>query len=549
MSGSYLSFSIAHKASGETDPTGLVSEIRQFLEDELGQDDSSPNVDSDSIESYGYFSIDSERQYYEETWRLVVRAYADDTSARAEVLTEVIGDDGESKDTQYPRVKGVSPRFVPRLAERYVCTIGTHRIGERPTPQSPSEFEGLLFDKDRKIPVLLVSRAPFGEFPFGGPEDLAQELLGRVLVVLVPQGDKLRRLGYQFNVRDGSARIIWPGARQNNVGGARGYFHAGARVTAQEFPNRVLEVIDDNPDVPLEDIRREFEAGYVRSRMRCLESRNQEYLRQSRYVERQDSTEGSRELTIARRRGRKAEEKLKSQLEISEKAERDLSETLARLETGRRDIDRLEEERDTALGKGAAESERKSRRTIKKLQKELRKARDQSTQLRALTEPRAIPIDDDTKRLTLSPTDENPQQLTVLNHAFNLMRDPSRDYIMRRLHERYDGNDIRDRLSLTVRLDTDSARRKLATDPKSLIDINDFDRIVSAELECFEGDTELLSKLAQIREQRNRVVHPDYNTLANRGMAIRTIDNIAKTLEIMKASRESSEVRKLRAAL
>ena len=546
MSGSYLSFSIAHKASGETDPTGLVSEIRQFLEDELGQDDSSPNVDSDSIESYGYFSIDSERQYYEETWRLVVRAYADDTSARAEVLTEVIGDDGESKDTQYPRVKGVSPRFVPRLAERYVCTIGTHRIGERPTPQSPSEFEGLLFDKDRKIPVLLVSRAPFGEFPFGGPEDLAQELLGRVLVVLVPQGDKLRRLGYQFNVRDGSSRIVWPGASQNYVGGKGVYFRTPPG-DARQFATRVLKETDG---MAMEAIRREFESGYIRSRMNCLELRNAEYLRQSGdAAEKPDLTDADRELTRERRKARKAKDNLGRQSARAEKTDRELSETQALLETAHWDIRRLEEERDTALGKGAAEAERKSRRTIAKLGKELEQERSESARLRSIAETETTSVSDDAKRFTIYSTKKNTQQLTVLNHAFNLMRDPSRDYIMRALSMRYQENEIESRVSRCVRLDTGSAASKLKADPKSFMDITNFEYIVSAERECFGGDTDLPRRLREIREHRNRVIHPDYNASTTRGMTIRTLNNITKTLKLMGAVKESNEVRELIAAV
>ena len=546
MSGSYLSFSIAHKASGETDPTGLVSEIRQFLENELEQNDSSLNVDSDSIESYGYFSIDSERQYYEETWRLVVRAYADDTSARAEVLTEVIGDDGESKDTQYPRVKGVSPRFVPRLAERYVCTIGTHRIGERPTPQSPSEFEGLLFDKDRKIPVLLVSRAPSGEFPFGGPEDLAQELLGRVLVVLVPQGDKLRGLGYQFNVRDGSSRIVWPGASQNYVGGKGGYFHTPPG-DARQFATRVLKETDG---MAMEAIRREFESGYIRSRMNCLELRNAEYLRQSGdAAEKSDSTDADRELTRERRKARKAEENLGRQSARAEKTDRELSETQALLETAHRDIRRLEEERDTALGKGAAEAERKSRRTIAKLGGELEQERSESARLRSMAETETTSVSDDAKRFTIYSTDKNTQQLTVLNHAFNLMRDPSRDYIMRALSMRYRENEIESRVSRCVRLDTGSAASKLKADPKSFMDITNFEYIVSAERECFGEDTDLPRRLREIREHRNRVIHPDYNASTIRGMTIRTLNNITETLKIMGAVKESNEVRELIAAV
>ena len=548
MSVSYLSFSIAHRAPEETNPTALVSEIRRFLENELGQNDRNLNVESDAVESDEYFSIDSERRYLEETWRLVIRAYAADANACVEVLTEVIGADGESRDTRYPGARGVIPRFVPKLVERYICTSGPHRIGVPPEPESLSQFKELLFGKDRKLPVLLVSCDSDSGFPFGDPEDLTERLFGRVLVVCAPHDNRLRDLGYQFNVRGGSARIIWPGASQNNVGGRSGYFHAGTRVNAQQFAAQVIKAIDDNPDVPVEDTRREFESGYMKSRMHCLEGRNAEYLRQSRHAERQDSSADDRELARERRRARKAEEKLERAVEIADKTERDLSETQARLETARRDIDRLEEESDTALGKGAAESERKSRGTIDKLEKELKRARDESTQLRSLAEPGPMSVDDD-KRLTLSPTDKNPQQLTVLNHAFNLMRDPSRDYIMGRLSRQHEKDEIESRLSRSVRLDTDSARRKLKADPKSFMDITNFEYIVSAERECFGGDTDLPRRLREIREQRNRVVHPDYRTSANRGMAIKTLNNISETLKIMGATAESNEVRKLRAAL
>ena len=549
MSGSYLAFSAMHDVPEAMNSTGLVSEIRRFLEDEL--DDSSLNVESDSTEEHGYFSIDQEGQFHEETWRLVVRAYAADTDAHVEVLTEVIGDDGKIRDTQYPEVRGAIPRFVSRLAERYICTSQSHRIGETPTLQSLCEFKGFLFDKGRRLPVLLISRSSDGGYPFGSPKDLIERLSGRVLVVCAPQDNRLREFGYRFNIRNGSSRIIWPGASQDNVGGASGYFPAGTSRTAQRFAAQILKTIDENSELAgaVESIRSEFEFGYMASRMHCLERKNAEYLRQSRDDEGQDSSNVNRELTRERRKARKAEERLGWQTERAENTARKLSDVEALLDTAKRDIQRLEQERDTALGKGAADSERRSRGAIARLERELERVRSESMQLRSRAETGAASASDDSKRFTLWPTDKNPQQLTILNHAFNLMRDPSRHYIMERLSRQHEKDEIEFRLSRCVRLETDSARRKLQYDPKSLIDINDFERIVSANLECFEGNTGLLRKLAQIREQRNRVVHPDYNTSANRGMAIKTLDDIAETLEIMMANRESKEVLKLKAAL
>ena len=130
-----------------------------------------------------------------------------------------------------------------------------------------------------------------------------------------------------------------------------------------------------------------------------------------------------------------------------------------------------------------------------------------------------------------------------------LMRDPSRDYIMRRLYKRYKKHEVEDRLSRYVRFDTESHRRKLQSDPKSVMDINNFEHIVSGELECFEQNITLVRKLGEIREYRNRIVHPEYDAPPNRGRTIKTLNNIADTLKIMGVTEASNEVRELKAVL
>ena len=200
---------IGESATSPADRANLLVEVRDYLVGEIQKDDSRVDVESDVADDLAYANIDAELHSNDRLLRLSVRLYSNEDELRAEVFFSVTLQ-GEVSSKPTPTLIR-APLFMRELVKRYDCRVGLYQLGVAASEED--ELAALLFDPERKIPVLMVSRDAGGSLPYRGIDSLSGQLLGMAQVVEAPpQGRYRREWGYQFDVRDGAARIIWPRA-------------------------------------------------------------------------------------------------------------------------------------------------------------------------------------------------------------------------------------------------------------------------------------------------------------------------------------------------
>ena len=510
----------------------LYSKVRDYLEKQIRGSESRTDIESDAADDCAYAKIEAERHFNDKLWRLSVRLYSNEDELRAEVFFGVALEDEVSSSS--------APMFMQDLVERFDCRVGPYRLGVGALAEC--ELADLLFTPEHRLPVLMLARDARGNLPYGGIDRLSERLLGMAHVVEAPpQGHYRREWGYQFDVWDGAARIIWPGAKPHFMGHGEGGFYRSGR---RDFVSEVLNDLDKNGSP--ESFNREFVAVNIA----CMRYRNE----QLRSVAQVDE---SSELKRLRRQARKSErerERLERALN-AEQNERIRAENL--LDTALRDVERLGEELERASATDGmvrareevrnlrqekdtlADTLAKRDRTISKMNGVLQLYRQKERITRNSRNGFDSLIGDPTK---------NPGQLSLVGHGLNVMRDPVRMFIIERLGHgiarNYELDDIGyalDRLGI----DTHRADRYA-----SALDFSNFNLVVSSYSKCFGPNAYLMSdRLDRIRANRNRTIHPGFgeNTTAQRSAAL--LNDISVVLEMIGASEDSQRVAELKNAL
>ena len=526
---------IGESVISPADRASLLMEVRDYLVGGIQKDDSRVDVESYVADDLAYANIDAELYFKDRLLRLSVRLYSNEDELRAEVFfSATLQDEVSSKSTpMFIR----APLFMPELVKRYDCRVGPHQLGIAASEED--ELAALLFDPERKIPVLMVSRDAGGSLPYRGIDSLSGQLLGMAQVVEAPpQGRYRREWGYQFDIRDGAARIIWPRARPHFLGDGRGGFYMPG---IQNFISEVIDDLEDNASPE------SFDREFVAVNIACMRFRNEQL--QSRA-----QADESKELKQSQRRTRKAEreiERLERDL-AAERAERIRAENL--LDTSLRDVERLNEELENASRAAGMAEEREENR-------ELRREKDALADILAKRDQTINKMNDvlqlyrqkerivgnrrnGSDSLIGDPT-KNPGQLSLVGHGLNIMRDPVRRFIIKRLSGTYNGNE-----DVELALDRISADTKGARNLESTLDFSNFHLAVSDNLKCFGQDARKMSNaLDRIRTNRNRTIHPGFgeNTAAQRSEAL--LNDISIVLEMIGAYEESQRVTELKNAL
>jgi hypothetical protein len=510
----------------------LYSEVRDYIERQIRGNDSRTDIESDVANDRAYAKIEAERHFNDKLWRLSVRLYSNDDELRAEVFFGVALEDEVSSSS--------APMFMQDLVERYDCRVGPYLLGMGVYEEG--NLADLLFTRKRRLPVLMVSRDARGNLPYGGIDRLSERLLGMAHVVEAPpQGRYRAEWGYQFDVWDGAARIIWPGARPHFMGDGYGGFYRPGR---RDFISEVLNDLDRNGSPE------SFDREFVAVNIACMRFRN-EQLRSS------VQTDESSELKRIQRQARKVErerERLEHAL-ATEQTERTRAENL--LDTALRDVERLGEELEKV-------STTDSIARVRKETRDLRQEKDELQRKLADRENTNLKLNDELQRyrqkervarnekngfdsLIGDPT-QNPGQLSLAGHGLNVMRDPVRMFIIERLAHgiarNYGLDDIGSALD---RLGVDTYR---AHDYASALDFSNFNLVVSSYSKCFGQNAYILSnRLERIRTSRNRTIHPGfYENAANRRSEA-LLNDISIILAMIGASEESKQVTELKNAL
>ena len=437
--------------------------------------------------------------------------------------------------------------FMRELVERYDCRVGPHRLGSAISEEQ--DLEKFLFDPKRKLPVLMVSRDATGDLPYGGIEQLSEQLLGMAQVVEAPpEGRYTKEWGHQSDVLDGgAARIIWPDAKPRFMRYGEGGFYRPGRL---DFISEVLNDLENNASP--ESFDREFVAVNVT----CMRFRNE----QLRSIAQVDE---SSELKRLQRELRKRERELNwFRRELSYEQDK-RTQAESRLDAAQREMERLNQELERVFKIDGAERAQETVRDLwnEKDALEDKLARRDATIRELFSEIQRYKQKDRTTHneqngfdsLIGDPT-QNPGQLSLVGHGLNIMRDPVRKYIAERLSNGITHNYGLDDTSTA--LDGLGVDARRAINPESALDftrsngVARFDLVVSRYSRCFEPDPyELSSKLEQIRTDRNRTIHPDFEekTAAQRSEAL--LNDISVVLTIIGASEESQRVEELKSAL
>lgn len=529
---------IGEPATSPADRISLLTEVRDYLVEEIQDGNSRTDVESDVADDLAYANIDAEMHSKGRLLRLSVRLYSNEDELRVEVFYSVTQEDEVSSRVTPMFIR--APNFMQDLVERYDCQVGPHRLGD--TVSSDDELAGLLFNPERRLPVLMVSREAGGDFPYdGGVERLAEHLLGMAQVVAAPPRGRYRKeWGYRFDVRDGATRIIWPGARPHFVGDGEGGFYMPGKMD-------VASVVDDLENHASPE---SFEREFVAVNVACMRFRN-EQLRSN--VQADEPSELKRLQRLVRRAERERE-RLERAL-ATEQTERIHAENL--LDTALRDVERLGEELENASATDSIVRAREEARDLRAEKGELESklADRENTNLKLNDELQRYRQKDRIARneqngfdpLIGDPT-ENPGQLSLVGHGLNIMRDPVRMFIIEKLAHgiarNYELDDIGSALD---RLGVDTYR---ADNYASALDFSNFNLVVSSYSKCFGPNAYLMSdRLDRIRVNRNRTIHPGFgeNTAGQRSEAL--LNDISIVLEMIGASEESQRVAELKNAL
>ena len=400
------------------------------------------------------------------------------------------------------------PTILKEIVDGYRCEIGTYQFRNEVFLVEESGIANRVLDfiksSNRKIPVLVLTERDGNTAV--DPQNVLDYLLGLALVVRF-KGDTSRCIGEATGKRcyDGSMRFCWPGD-------SAGKYYSQNDATRNSLTQFQKDCIEN---AALHDLNGDFEKTFSAARTRVI--------REQRIVQEQAAQ------SVAAVQLVKARERI---TELGRQA-RDTEAKHSQM------VDELLEQLNGARPSSTSDTDK---------DKEIRRQRTEIAQLRRLRKKvecaneelkRTRVVDEDTienlalrnKELAAANTlvgAETPldgrllltgyariDNITILNHAINIYRNPARRYVMRSLQKRYDNlNELCNVVERTMNSDDD--RRRLweaATEkrPQDGIDVGHFEHIVMDNRACFGEKTRLSTKMSEVRQVRNVAAHPAYN--------------------------------------
>ena len=544
MTGVYLAtFTVA-----DTQGVGgvaLIKEVQETIQRELvvsaGDEGAPPDVEFGETSKDSYARISAERDHPRRqglTLRLDVRLCTDgDGVVIAELVSRFLVDDAES----VLDLPAGPPRLLQSLAEKYECRIGTNRIGYSPlevTLENLETFvETIVFSPERQLPILLVSEGRGGR-PAVDPELTQRSLAGVAVVGLVKRAaaDELsHRAGTKLTAFNGAVRLIWPGARfdANGEGPAIFAMPEDARARGITLVRDVqAQCIESAPTSDFDILFSNARATVILEKNRQLEEQAQPSVADA--LAESDEVNAFREEIEALRsdlrrerlsRGKEGRDLRKAQADL-EVATQERDKALQALELLRGTVDGAEDAVGTIRG---------LQNDVKRLETDKREQADTIKNLKQRQERTG----QESRSAGLRMKYPHPGNVTALNYAINLFRDPMRHYIIKEL-DAPDDRELRRVLRASVDFEHLSDTKAI----RDYIDVNDFQNIVEHNQSNFPEPIELGRRLSDIRFVRNRAAHPQSGGL-NSASTRDGIKKIADALELIGAASEKEEVMNL----
>lgn len=497
----------------------LLTKVADKLEFLLtyGGDDGPPRfTERETSASSGYSVITADRLHHlvpKHTVRIQARLCTKGKEVTAQIRSRFISSDGNDP----PNLTAGPPRILKEIVDNYECKIGidqyqyhfrreVFRVEDVPTAREVMNF---ITNSNRKIPVLVLTDSTDGDTVIE-PELAFDYLLGLALVVHF-KGETSRCIGDTPGIQacfNGAMRFFWPGSPESKF-----YWpQDAANISITQFQKDCIENADSH------DLNGDFEQIFSSVRTKVIrEQRSKQELTALSWTTQQLA---------------QAQERIYELERIAKETEMKNSQT----------VDELLEQLNVARTVSGAVSDSEKDKEIRKLntaanqwKRRLRQSEDSNRELRkensdlkaslerAEVEAAATKVPAITEEVQegLSLTgNARIDNVTILNHAINIYRNPARQYIIKALRKRYNNNlkEICEAIERTMNSDDDRRRLREAESnsrPQDAIDVGNFEYIVMNNTACFGEKRRLSTRMSDVRQVRNAAAHPEYNGIDN----------------------------------
>ena len=526
----------------------LLQSVIETIEQELqsGEGAADYELETNRIGPVGYAHFSGERTHpsLPAMVRLETRLCTLDgvPEVAAQILTRFISADGVDLSDQ----PAGPPRLLDAITGRFQCSIGTTELSGQPVELKVEDAEAFvreqLFSSDRTLPIFLITQNSLDPVA-------AQRRLQGVAQVAHCLGDAAQALFEHTGIRTygGAARIYWPGCqlRQNRrpPQGFKDFF----------MPNDVrrLSLYEVQKACLADASETDFDIRFSSARTTVILECNRQLEAEKRERDARSSSNDSAaisDLEKARRTAEVRSNELSRQLQIAQRnAERLLREKAEAEEI----IAGLEEELDELAEHpgGVPGDERNERSRLRRQYDELRSrtAEQEKTIARLNEDNQSLRQRERTRHdagdWSLPLRAGHIGNITTLNHALNIFRDPCRAFIVRKLRANY-GNDLTDALGGSIEF-RDNQRSNVAERPESVFDVGDFSAIIASNWNCFDDWQSLCRRMDDVRRIRNRAAHPPPEGF-NEDWTQDSLRTIADTLECLGVTRHAEGVAEIR---
>lgn len=520
---------------GLTGPAHLENLTRQTLQllEESATGHPGPEVESGQTGDTAYAIISATRRHQgrpEHSVQLEVGICTACQSLAMQVSTRFIS----PRETGPPQIPAGPPHLLSAITASNRCCADTAEltsVARILDAEKAADFAASqIFNGRRTLPILLISPHRNDEYQQYA-DSLQQRLLGLAQVICLPSRQSSDVLsdhtGYNLRCYNETARLLYPGIGHNDINSA---YYPQKTVAAPDFIYRVQQDTlpfrrANNHDLAISDAR----VTVVTEKNRQLESAAA-VLPQPAAEAETESTEAKAQLRREQMRDNEATRKYHAALSTIQKREQELAAALRRAAEAEQQLQEM-----PAEAEPLAQNEqllKENRKLTQQIQQAEKAASRESRQ-----EQTALPMHDTSPHTV--------RNVTLLNHAINLCRNPLRNYIVRRLRAAH-GQDLTQIPSRSVEFYDERTRQRAKEEPAAAFDVSDFVHIVEANLEQFEQDREFVAGLRNLRFVRNRAAHPDPSGVSNEF----TLDNLRRIADTMdRAQRDGRSVRALTSLL
>ena len=543
----------AIRSAGDATGVRLLKDVTERILVELRStsdaptsNEGAPDLETGETANAGYARISAERVHPlhpEVRVRLEVSLCTNGDNLEAEFRSFFLAAPGVEPSNLSPG----PPRLLQAITREFHCAIDHDSVTNDPVRVTGDEAESFaaefILNPQRRLPILAVSEGRLGN-SMVDPAAAQRTLLG---VAIVASYDKdaanimSQFVGKRLACYGGAIRMFWPGCKVNaNERGPRIFYMPGKIQAKGASLLREMQqaCIDGAPESDFDHLFSAARTGIILERNRQLETQQHQRSEESPG----DTTElGNirRELRKEQIAAREATRKWKSALAQVAKLEQELSEEKDRNEN----LYILQEEQ--AIELQPSNDRREGRRNLRAANKELRKKnQEQANTIARINEDNQF-LRQELERMRVLETTPyeirmdfpHPGNVTILNYALNLYRDPMRRFILDHL-QADDEEGQKEILSYSIQFDFS---RDALQSPASLIDVNDFHNVVSDNSPYFPNSRNLAQTLRDIKDIRNKAAHPPLGGVAAEftQYGLRRID---EALKVIGAKHEQREV-------